>query len=334
MTRCLPPLLVLVVALAAGCGGSSDSHDESGGASGSKDGEQVSLVAYSTPEVVWNAIAADFRKTSAGEGFGLKSSYGPSGEQSRAVEGGLKADGLHLSQTPDIDRLVAAGLVSKGYPKAFPHGGIVATSIVSFVVRKGNPKAIEDWDDLLKPGVEVVTANPFTSGGAKWNLLGAYAHGGLDYVSELLKEHVPVQPKSAREALQTFTGGEGDVLISYESEYYTAVKKGEQDLEIVHPPDTFEIETPVALTKGAPAAAKALLDFAFGPVGQGRFAEWGHRPVDDAVLEKNRSKFPEPKKLTSVDDIGGWPKLNEELFDPENGSIAKIEDEAGVSTAR
>jgi sulfate/thiosulfate transport system substrate-binding protein len=327
-------LAILAALVVTGCGGSEDSSDDSTGGSSGKSKTQLSLVAYSTPEVVWDSIAQDFKKTTAGEGVGVKGSYGPSGEQSRAVEAGLKADVVHLSQTPDVDRLVDANLVSKDYTKAFPHGSIVATSLVSFVVRKGNPKKIKSWDDLLGPGVKVVTANPFTSGGAKWNLLGAYAHGGLGYVSKLLKNHVPVQPKSAREALQTFTGGEGDVLISYESEYYTAVKKGEKALEIVHPADTFQIETPIALTKAAPSAAKALVEFAFSPTGQQRFAEWGHRPVDTTVLEKNGSKFPEPKKLTSVEDIGGWPKLNEDLFDPETGSIAKIEEDAGVSTAK
>ena len=183
-------------------------------------------MAFSTPEVVYDELTPAFAKTPEGKGTSFKSSFGPSGEQSRAVEGGLKADVVNFSLAPDVDKLVDAGLVDKNWTKATPHDGFVSTSLVSFIVRKGNPKGIKGWDDLLKPGVKVVTPNPFTSGAAKWNLLGAFQHGGLGFVTKLIKEHVPVQPKSGREALQTFTGGEGDVLISYEYEYTTAVKKG------------------------------------------------------------------------------------------------------------
>jgi sulfate/thiosulfate transport system substrate-binding protein len=262
---------------------------------------------------------------------GFKSSFGASGEQSRAVEAGLKADVVSFSIEPDMTRLVDAGLVDKGW-KDTAHDGLVTTSVVSFVVRKGNPKNIRTWDDLLKPGIEVVTPNPFTSGAAKWNLLGAFAHGGLDYVEQLIKEHVEVQPKSGREALQAFTGGEGDVLLSYEYEATTAQKKGE-DVEYVIPDDTLKIDITIAKTSKAPAAADRFLTYVLGDAAQQRFADWGYRPVNDAVLEKNKSKFPTPKTLKTIDDLGGWSKVNDELFDPEKGSIAKIEEEAGVSTA-
>jgi sulfate transport system substrate-binding protein len=231
-----------------------------------------------------------------------------------------------------MTRLVDAGLVEPTWSDT-EHDGLVTTSVVAFIVREGNPKNIRGWDDLLKPGVEVVTPNPFTSGAAKWNLLGGFAHGGLDYVDELIKEHVTIQPKSGREALQTFTGGEGDVLLSYEYEYTTAVKKGEKGLELVRPADSLKIDITVAQTTEAPQQAQAFLDHLVGDEAQQHFADWGYRPVNETVLRKNRSKFPDPATLKTIDDLGGWSKVNDELFDPETGSIAKIEEDAGVSTA-
>jgi sulfate transport system substrate-binding protein len=337
------PLLLLAAAVAlviAACGGTEDSSSPAGasssggGGGGASAKSTLSLVAFSTPEVVYDEIIPDFKKTEAGAGVSFKTSFGASGEQSRAVEAGLKADIVNFSLAPDVDRLVKADLVSGDWTSATPHQGFLTTSLVAFVVRKGNPKGIKGWDDLLKPGVKVITPNPFTSGAAKWNLLGAYTHGGLPYVSKLLKDHVPVQPKSGREALQTFTQGEGDVLISYEYEYTTAIKKGQDDVELVQPQDTFLIQNPVAVTASASDKAKAFVDYLLGDAAQQRFADWGYRPVNPTVLEKNQDKFPEPKTVKTIDDIGGWPKINDELFDPEKGSIAKIEEDAGVSTAK
>jgi sulfate transport system substrate-binding protein len=333
MTRTATLLALLLAALvSAACGGA---EDESGGAAtaGSKDGGggELSFVAYSTPEVVYDEIIPDFQKTPEGEGVTFKTSFGASGEQSRAVEAGLPADVVSFSIEPDMKRLVEAGLVADDWQQA-DHDGLVTTSVVSFIVRKGNPKNIRTWDDLLRPGIEVVTPNPFTSGAAKWNLLGAYAHGGLDYVEKLITEHVEVQPKSGREALQTFTGGEGDVLLSYEYEATTAQKKGE-DVEYVIPGDTLKIDITIARTEKAPAAAGRFLDHVLGDAAQQRFADWGYRPVNETVLERNKDRFPTPETLKTIEDLGGWSKVNDELFDPEQGSIAKIEEEAGVSTA-
>jgi sulfate/thiosulfate-binding protein len=332
----LPFLLAAAIAMVvAGCGGSEDdksSASASTGGGGTK--ATLSLVAYSTPEVVYDEIIPDFQKTADGQGVKFKTSFGASGEQSRAVEGGLKADVVTFSLAPDVDRLVDASLVASDWPSATPNDGFVTTSLVSFIVRKGNPKNIKGWDDLLKPGIKVVTPNPFTSGAAKWNLLGAYAHGGLGYVEKLIKDHVSVQPKSGREALQTFTGGEGDVLLSYEYEATTAIKKGEENIELVTPSDTFLIQNPIAVTTDAPAAAKSFVDFVLGDEAQQHFADWGYRPVNKAVFDKNKVKFPEPAKVTTIDDVGGWSKINDDLFDPEKGAIAKIEEDAGVSTAK
>ena len=331
MHRLIVPLTAALALFVSACGGSSDT--KAGAADGgSKGSTKLSLVAYSTPEVVYDELIPLFQKTEAGAGVSFKESYGASGEQSRAVEAGLDADVVALSLEPDVTRLVKAGLVSDGWAQT-GHKGLVSTSLVSFIVRKGNPKNIKSWDDLLKPGVEVINANPFTSGGAKWNVLGAYAHGGLDYVRRLIIEHIEVQPKSAREALQTFIGGKGDVLLSYENEAILAQKKGEK-VDFVTPDDTFLIENPIAVTSSAPAAAKAFIEFAVSKAGQERFADWGYRPIDEDVLKANAARFPRPGKLTTIADLGGWAKVNDELFDPEKGSVAKIEEDAGVSTAR
>jgi sulfate/thiosulfate-binding protein len=331
----LIPALGAVAAMAvAGCGGSSDETGaaSSSSSSGGKAETTVALVAYSTPQVVYDQVQPAFQKTAAGQHVGFSSSYGPSGDQSRAVLAGQKADVVAFSLQPDVDKLAKSGLVADDWAST-PTKGLVSTSVVALVVRKGNPEHIEGWDDLLKPGVEVVTPNPFSSGAAKWNLLGAYAHGGLGYVKTLLTKHVKVQPKSGRDALQTFVGGEGDVLISYENEAITAQKKG-QSVDYVIPSDTFKIENPIAVTKAAKPAAKAFLDYVLSKPAQEIFASWGYRPTDASVLAEHKSEFPDPQKLTTIDQVGGWSTVNDTLFDPDKGSIAKIEDDAGVSTSK
>jgi len=334
--------LVVTALAVAGCGGASDSSSDSSGSSAGSGGggakSSLSLVAYSTPEVVYDEIIPDFQKTTEGKGTSFKTSYGASGDQSRAVLAGQKADVVAFSLAPDVDKLTPDKLVPEDWvaqtEAAGGKGGFVTTSLVSFVVRKGNPKGIKGWDDLLKPGVKVVTPNPFTSGAAKWNLMGAYQHGGIAYVKKLLSDHVPVQPKSGREALQTFTGGEGDVLISYEYEYTTAVKKGEKNLELVQPDDTFLIQNPIAATTAGGENGKAFVKFALSEAAQQHFADWGYRPVNATVLEQNKDKFPDPGSVKTIDDFGGWKKVNADLFDPATGSVAKIEDDNGVSTAK
>jgi sulfate/thiosulfate transport system substrate-binding protein len=334
-------LLAAAAVAAAGCGGASD---EKGGEAAASNGDgskgTLSLVAYSTPQVVYDQIIPDFTATPEGKGLEFKTSFGASGDQSRAVEAGQKADVVTFSTEPDMTRLVDAGLVEPTW-KDGPNDGLVTTSVVSFVVREGNPKNIKTWDDLLKPGVEVLTPNPFSSGAAKWNLLAGYGYAskggkdpqaGLDYLTELITKHVKVQDKSGREALQNFIGGNGDVLLSYEYEAITANKNGEK-LEYVLPDDTIKINIDIATTKDAPPEAKSFLDYVLSKPAQERFADWGYRPVNEEVLAANKSKFPDPPGLFTIDDLGGWEKVNDELFDIEGGSIAQIEEDAGVSTA-
>jgi len=303
---------------AAGCGGASDTKDgdNTAAASGSSSAS-LSLVAYSTPQVVYDELIPAFGKTADGKGVAFKTSFGASGDQSRAVEAGQKADVVSFSTEPDMTRLQEAGIVSDWLK--------VSTSQVSFIVREGNPKGINNWDDLLKPGVEVVTPNPFTSGAAKWNLMGGFAYGGLPYVEKLIKDHVKVQDKSGREALQTFTSGTGDVLLSYYYEAITAQKKGEE-VDVVVPKDTLQIDLLIAKTKDAGPAADAFISYATGAEGQKFFAGWGYDPPAGPLKPA--------ENLKTIEDIGGWKKLNKDLFDPEKGSIAKIEEEAGVSTAK
>jgi sulfate/thiosulfate transport system substrate-binding protein len=321
--------LVLGVAVAA-CGSSSGSS-----------GGQINLVAYSTPETVYDkSLIPAFQKTSEGDGATFKSSFGPSGDQQRAVIAGQPADYVHLSTGPDMQALVDAGIVDSNWDQNTYHG-IVQDSVVTFVVRKGNPKGIKTWDDVVKPGVEVVTPNVFSSGGAKWNLLAAYGAQieegkspteALAFLKTLL-EHAVVQPGSAGDALTAFTSGKGDVLLSYESDAIEAQKAGE-DLDYVIPDDTILIETPAATTTDAPTQAQDFLKFLWTPPAQQLWADGGYRPVDKSVLAKNKDKFPTPPGLFTVNDpsIGGWEKANTEFFDPENGSVAKIESDLGVST--
>jgi sulfate/thiosulfate-binding protein len=329
--RLIVALLAVTAVVAAGCGGASDTKggdDTSASPGGDGSKGTLSLVAYSTPQVVYDEIIPGFQKTPEGEGVGFKTSFGASGDQSRAVEAGQKADVVTFSTEPDMTRLVDAGLVAPDW-NAGPTKGLVTTSVVAFVVRPGNPKNIKTWDDLLKPGVEVLTPNPFTSGAAKWNLLAAYGANDLDYVRKLITEHVKIQDKSGREALQSFTSGQGDVLLSYEYEAITANKKGEK-VDYVVPDDTIKIDIDIATTKGAPTAAKAFLDYVLSKPAQERFAAWGYRPVDETV----KADFPTPSGLFTIQDLGGWSKVDDELFDVEQGSIAKIEEDAGVSTAK
>jgi sulfate transport system substrate-binding protein len=323
----------LVPAVMAGCGGPAESGSaESGG------GVKLSLVAYSTPKEAYEALIPEFQKTSAGKGVSFDQSYGASGDQSRAVAAGLPADLVALSLAPDVDKLVEPGIVDAGWTKD-AHEGFVTNSVVVFAVRKGNPKNLRTWDDLVKPGVEVLTPNPFTSGGAKWNLMAAYGaqlergkspEEALAYLEALLR-NTPVQDKSAREALQTFAAGKGDVLLAYENEAITAQQK-DVPLDYVVPDETILIQNPIAVTKDSKPEAKAFLDWLRSDTAQRIFAEKGYRSVSPALVDAGT--FPAPKQLFQIDDLGGWSKVNDEFFDPETGSVAAIEEKLGVSTAK
>ena len=267
--------LAAVALLAASCGGTSEASGEGGGSS------KLSLAAYSTPREAYAELIPAFAKTPEGEGVSISQSYGASGEQSRAVESGLPADVVAFSLAPDVTRLVEAGIVAEDWASD-DHDGMVTDSVDFFAVRVGNPKGIETWDDLLRDDVDVITPNPFTSGGARWNVMAAYGaqlkqgkskEEAVQYLRDLFA-NVSVQDKSARESLQTFSSGKGDVLIGYENEAITAQQAG-QPLEYVIPDQTILIENPVAVTKDAPEQAAAFVDFLRTPEAQKVFAEKG-----------------------------------------------------------
>jgi sulfate/thiosulfate transport system substrate-binding protein len=328
-------LLGLGALAAAGCGGSSTASGGGGGG----DGAKLTLVAYSTPEEAYKELIPAFNKTSEGKGVSFDQSYASSGEQSRAVEGGLPADVVEFSLEPDITRLVDAGLVDADWNQN-EHDGFVTDSVVAFIVRKGNPKNIKTWDDLVKPDVEVLEPNPFTSGSAKWNIMAAYGaqleqgkspEQAKDYLAELF-EHVPVLDKSAREALQTFSSGKGDVLLGYENEAILAQQQGEE-VDYVIPDETILIENPIAVVNESeqPEKAQAFVDFLYTKEAQEIFAGKGYRPVVKGAAAADG--FPAPAKLFEIDKFGGWDKVNDEFFDPESGIVAEIFQSQGKSTA-
>jgi sulfate/thiosulfate-binding protein len=323
-------LLILAVALMllAACGGVS----ESGG-----DGAKLTLVAYSTPREVYADLTEEFAKTDVGKGVTFEESYGSSGEQSRAVEAGLPADVVAFSLAPDITRLVEAGMVDESWAED-QYDGMVTNSVVVFAVRKGNPKGIKTWDDLVKDGVEVIEPNPFTSGGARWNVMAAYGaqrklgkthDQAVAYLGELFK-HVSVQDKSARESLQTFTGGKGDVLLAYENEAILAQEKGEE-LDYVVPDQTILIQNPVAVVSESShlEQARAFVDYIRSEPAQVAFGAAGYRPVMSTVA--GRFKYPQPPQLFTIDDVGGWDEVQQRFFDREDGIMAAIQRDVGAA---
>jgi sulfate/thiosulfate transport system substrate-binding protein len=307
-------------------------------ACGSSSSDKISLVAYSTPQEAYQEIIPAFQKTSGGKGTSFSQSYGASGDQERAVEAGLKADVVALSLAPDVEKLVKAGKVDANWDQN-KYKGFVTNSVVVLATRKGNPKNIKTWDDLIKPGVEVITPNPFTSGGARWNVMAAYGaqlqqgktkQQALDYLKKLF-DNVPVQDKSAREALQTFVGGKGDVLLAYENEAITAQQKG-QSLDYTVPDQTILIQNPAAVTNGSKSAAKSFLDYLWTDEAQKIYASKGYRSVKPALVDK--SKYPTPSGLFTIDKLGGWSAVNDAFFDPSKGYLAQIEKDKGVPTEK
>ena len=344
---------VLVAAgVLAGCGGSSDMTSSSssagatgggsGAGSGGGSGPHLALVAYSTPKPAYDALISQYEHTSAGKGVTFSESFGASGSQSRAVATGQPGDVVAFSTTPDMTRLVKAGIVSSSWD-ANAYKGIVSDSVAVLVVRKGNPKHITGWGDLIKPGIDVITPNPSTSGSARWNIMAAYGAQlkegktpaqALAYVHTLLTKNVSVQDASGSAAMQTFTGGKGDALISYESEAIAAEKKGAA-IQYIVPPQTILIQTPIAITKNGshPAQAQAFVNWLWTPAAQATWAQQGYRPVVKSVLAQYASEFPTPPELFTINSLGGWTKVDNSFFAPSTGQITKIEQAAGVPTA-
>jgi sulfate/thiosulfate-binding protein len=297
---------------------------------------KINVVAYSTPGAAYADLISAYEKTTAGRSVSFSQSYGASGEQTRAVLAGQKADLVHLSLWPDMSALVKGGVVDRTWGSN-KYKGVLTRSVVVFVLRDGNPKKIRNWSDLVKPGVQVVTPNPFTSGGARWNILAAYGSqlkaGKTKKQAEAfvrtLFHHVVVQDSSARRALGTFAAGKGDVLLTYENEAILAQKQG-QKLQYVIPKATLRIDTPAAVTKDASPEAKAFLRWLYTLPAQKIFASWGNRPVLPAAAKG--FSFPTRPDLFTSDWLGGWAKLDPYWFDPTKGLMASIEREVGGST--
>ncbi len=322
----------------------------SAGGSSSKD--TLSVVAFSVMESANEGVYKAFEDTDAGDGIDFAPSYGASGDQSRAVVDGKEADYVHFSLETDVTRLVGEGLVAEDWKEQTPTNGIATSSVVVFVVRKGNPLGIQSWDDLAKPDVEIVTPNPGSSGAARWNILAAWAHivgnGGTEqdaqqFVSDLLA-NTPALPASGREATSAFVEGDQDVLLSYENEAILAKQNGE-DIDYIVPDDTLLIENPAAVTVDAKDGAKDFLDFVTSAPAQELYAGFGFRPVagvDGVELPEvdgandPADPFPAPAQLFTIDgDFGGWSVAAEKFFaDGEDGEplgiIPQLIEESGA----
>jgi sulfate transport system substrate-binding protein len=317
----------------AACGGDDDEA-----AAGSAGDSTISIVGFAVPEAANEAIAEEWTQTSEGEGVEFRTSYGASGDQSRAVESGLEADYVHFSVASDVTRLVDAGLVADTWDDG-PTKGIVSSSVVVFAVREGNPEGIETWDDLIQPGIEIVTPNPASSGAARWNALAAWGQviesGGTEadaeaYLTSFFNNVVSL-PNSGRDATTAFLGGTGDVLMAYENEAILAHQNGEE-FDYLIPETTMLIENPGAVLIDANPKAAHWLDFVLSEDGQRQFALKGFRPVIDGVevdevegANDPSDPFPEPTSLLTVEeDFGSWGELSDKFFDEESGLVTQI----------
>jgi sulfate/thiosulfate transport system substrate-binding protein len=312
-------------------------------ASAAAAGTNLSLVGYSTPKAVMAKIIQAWQQTPDGRDTSFSQSFGASTDQARAVANGLKADLVFLSTGDDVNLLVDAGLVDSKWNRQ-AYDGIAADTVVVFAVRNGNPKHIKGWNDLIKPGVQVLTPNPFSSGSAKWNVLAAYGAqrrlGKTDkqataYVQQLFK-HVVSQDTSGRNATNTFLAGKGDVLITYESEALNARLNG-QDIQYVIPRQSMLIELPIAVLKNSSNkdVANKFIQFVKAPTAQALFAQFGFRPVNPKVAKNYADKFPSRPGIFKIDDkiIGGWRHADAVWFDPNKGRMVQIERAVGGPTS-
>lgn len=292
---------------------------------------QITLVTYAVTRSAYEKIIPKFAakwQKEKGQKVTFKQSYGGSGSQTRAVIDGLDADVVQLALASDVDKIQKAGLIQPGWEKEVPNNGIVTKSVIALVTRPGNPKKIKDWRDLARPEVKTVTANPKTSGVARWNFLGLWGSvtqtGGSEAKARefttKVYNNVPVLPKDAREATDVFyKQGQGDVLLNYENEILLAKSKGETEPYII-PPVNISIDAPVAVVdknaakKGTTEVATAFVKYLFTPEAQEEFAKTGFRPVNSAVAGKYASKFPKVPKLYTVAAFGGWGQVQDKFF--------------------
>ncbi|MFS0735647.1 sulfate ABC transporter substrate-binding protein [Sphingomonas sp. 1P06PA] len=309
---------------------------------GTVDSKQLLNVSYDPTRELYRDINAAFiadHKAKTGETVSIRMSHGGSGKQSRSVIDGLQADVVTLALAYDIDAIAAKGLIAPDWQARQPDNSAPYYSTIVFLVRKGNPKNIRDWGDLVKPGVGVITANPKTGGGARWNYLAAWGYGlraggseaaARDFVTRLLR-NVPVLDSGARGSTTTFAErGQGDVLLAWENEAFLArdeLRKGA--FEIVVPSISILAEPPVAVVDanakrhGTEAAAKAYLDFLYTPAAQEMIAKAHYRPRNAEVAARYANSFPQVKLLTIDGDFGGWKAAQAKHFD-EGGTFDAV----------
>jgi sulfate transport system substrate-binding protein len=330
--RRLATTLTAVAAVAVGlsaCGSNS-------GTSANTDTKQLNIVGFSVIKAAYGQLGTAFAATPAGKGVSFSGSYGASGAQARAVVAGQKADVVAFSLQPDLKTVVTAGKVASTWADG-PTKGIASSSVVVIAFRKGNPKHITGWNDIVKPGVGIVTADPGTSGSAKWNLLAAYAQAagatkdqaaGKAYLAKFIKNVVSWND-SGRTATDTFSKGTGDVLISYENEAIAARAAGVA-LDYLVPTSTLLIQNPAAVTKTAPPAAAAFLSYVESGAGQKILASNGFRPVDGSTATDVKgandpaNPFPTVPNLITIDDLGGWSAANTTFFDKSTGIVTEL----------
>lgn len=321
-------LVLLVGSLISACAGNSAIPDT---------GQETKLTlgAYTTPREAYRELISLFQELwleRTGQSVRFEESYQGSGAQSRAIVEGFEADVTALSLEADVNRIEEAGLITHDW-KAGPYGGIVSSSVVVFAVRPGNPKGITDWADLAQPGLEILTPNPKTSGGAMWNILalyGAAQRGQIEgvpandetaaqaFLASVLS-NVTVMDKGARESITNFEKGIGDVAITYENEVLVGQQNG-QDYELVIPKSTILIENPVAVVDAyvdkhnTREAAEAFVDFLFTPQAQEIFAKYGLRSVDQEVAQKTSDQYPPIEDLFTIEYFGGWEEATPKFF--------------------
>jgi sulfate/thiosulfate transport system substrate-binding protein len=299
-------------------------------------------VSYDPTRELYQAFNQAFAKeyqAKTGKELVVQQSHGGSGKQARAVIDGLAADVVTLALAADIDALhTHGGLVPEDWQKRLPNNSCPYTSTINFLVRKGNPKGIKDWDDLIKPGVQVITPNPKTSGGARWNFLAAWGYAQRKYGEDKAKEfvtklykNVPVLDSGARGATTTFVErGLGDVLIAWENDALLSLKEfGADKFAIIYPSISVQAEPPVSIVdkvvdrKGTRAAATAYLEYLYSPEGQEIAAKNFYRPRLAEVVEKYSKQFPKIELFTVDDLFGGWSKAQKTYFD-DNGIFDQI----------
>ena len=336
--RIIRVLLVAIPLLSAACGGGGGG-DARGNAT-----RAVSLlnVSYDPTRELYREFNTAFAKhwaQQSGQDVRIQQSHGGSGGQARAVIDGLDADVVTLALAYDVDAIARAGLIAPGWPTRLPHNSAPYTSTIVFLVRKGNPKGIKDWADLVRPGVGVITPNPKTSGGARWNYLAAWhaakqQAGGSEvtakeFVSRLFK-NVPVLDSGARGATTTFMERRiGDVLLTWENEAHLALAEAKDEVEIVAPPTSILAEPSVAIVdrvvdrRQTRAVAEAYLQYLYSPDGQDIAARHHYRPRDAAVLAKYAASFARITLFTVDDAFGGWAAAQQAHF-ADGGTFDQI----------